>query len=104
MAKGEDPTTIVERAWRRLWPSADAAAMRGVFEALVAEYSRPQRHYHNLRHVADCLRELEPVQQACEQPGAVRAALLFHDVVYDPTRSDNEERSAASADETLHAA
>ena len=64
---------------------------------LLEAYRQPGRHYHNLHHIAECLRELEPVRPQCEDPLAVTAALLFHDYVYDPTKLDNEERSAGAA-------
>lgn len=67
-----------------------AADLRPVLEA----YAGPGRHYHDVRHVADCLRELEEVRTECDDALAAGAALLFHDCVYDPTRPDNEERSA----------
>jgi predicted metal-dependent HD superfamily phosphohydrolase len=65
--------------------------------APLAAYARPERHYHNADHVAECLRELDAVRAECDDPAAAGAALLFHDCVYDPTRGDNEERSADAA-------
>jgi predicted metal-dependent HD superfamily phosphohydrolase len=71
--------------------------------APLAAYARPERHYHNVRHVADCLRELDAVRAECDDPTAAGAALLFHDCVYDLTRGDNEERSAEAASAELAA-
>jgi predicted metal-dependent HD superfamily phosphohydrolase len=68
---------------------------------LVAAYTAPGRHYHDLRHIetllglaADCAGEIA-------DRDAVDAAIWFHDAVYDTRRSDNEERSAALAAERL---
>ena len=69
--------------------------------APLAAYARPERHYHNVHHVAECLRELDAVRAGFENPAAAGAALLFHDCVYDPTRGDNEERSADAASAEL---
>lgn len=67
-------------------------------------YSEPQRHYHNLQHIHSCLEELEANLNLCHSPGTVFAAIWFHDCVYDPTRADNEERSAEIASQMLEAA
>src|SRR5688500_1404231 len=72
-----------------------------ILARLVGLYSEPRRHYHNWAHVQSCLRELSTVRQECAHPEDVELALYFHDAVYDPTRGDNEARSAALARELL---
>jgi predicted metal-dependent HD superfamily phosphohydrolase len=65
-----------------------------VFEALAERYSEPQRAYHTLQHISECLGHLKSARNA---PPSAAIALWFHDAIYDPRRSDNEERSAAWA-------
>lgn len=64
-------------------------------------YSESHRRYHTLKHIEHLLWQLE---LACEdrrnEPGVIAPsnellfAALYHDVVYDTNRSDNEEASA----------
>ena len=68
---------------------------------LQAMYSEPHRHYHNMGHIRHCLRELQEVRERCDDPVAVEVAIWFHDCVYEPTRHDNEKRSAQVAAEML---
>jgi predicted metal-dependent HD superfamily phosphohydrolase len=77
------------------------AARDAIFDEFVRAYSEPQRHYHTMNHVEACLDQFELVRDRCDQPDAVEAAIWFHDVVYDPRRSDNEQRSAELADNAL---
>jgi predicted metal-dependent HD superfamily phosphohydrolase len=66
---------------------------------LVAAYAAPGRHYHNLAHVEDCLDKLAGVPGLSAAERAVLTeAIWWHDVVYDTTRSDNEELSARLAE------
>jgi predicted metal-dependent HD superfamily phosphohydrolase len=53
--------------------------------------------------VLDCLRKADGVYERLTEGRAVDAALFFHDAVYDPTRADNEERSADLAEGHLKA-
>ena len=71
---------------------------------LVAAYSAPNRHYHNLAHVEDCLGALAGVDRlSATEREILTSAIWWHDVVYDPTRSDNEERSARLAEQHVAA-
>src|SRR5262245_16777562 len=62
---------------------------------LCALYAAPERHYHNQQHLLQCLMELRNSPNP-DQP-AIEVALWFHDAIYDPRRSDNEQRSAELA-------
>jgi predicted metal-dependent HD superfamily phosphohydrolase len=69
---------------------------------LIAAYAAPGRHYHNLAHVEDCLGKLAAVPDLTEAERAVLTeAIWWHDVVYDATRSDNEELSAQLAEQQV---
>ena len=72
---------------------------------LIAAYAAPNRAYHNLAHVEDCLDKLARVEglSAAERE-ILTEAIWWHDVVYDPTRSDNEEFSARLAEQHVAAA
>lgn len=73
-------------------------------DELVAAYTAPGRHYHNLAHIEDCLAVLAQVDglSAVERE-ILTEAIWWHDVVYDPTRSDNEELSAQQAEQHVRA-
>ncbi len=57
-------------------------------------YAEPQRHYHAWDHIEALLRWFGQRRDHLHHPAAVELAILFHDAVYDPTRSDNEAESA----------
>lgn len=63
-----------------------------VSERLLAAWDEPARRYHNREHLVECLRELDRCAAATN---LVELALWYHDAVYDPRATDNEERSAA---------
>lgn len=70
----------------------------------MARYADPARHYHDLRHLRDVL---DRVALLTPDPDELRAVLLaawYHDAVYDVRADDNEERSAALAEQALSAA
>jgi predicted metal-dependent HD superfamily phosphohydrolase len=91
--------------WARLWHAAvQQESPPGLFESLLARYAEPQRHYHNQRHLAECLREFDLARSLAREAVAVELALWFHDAVYDPHASDNEERSAELAVASLREA
>ena len=63
-----------------------------------AAYREPHRHYHDERHLDDCLSELNQIHNISDEDRQLlRWAILWHDAIYNPTRSDNEEQSAELA-------
>jgi predicted metal-dependent HD superfamily phosphohydrolase len=51
------------------------------FQLLVAAYSKPDRHYHNLNHIYHILTILERFTLEIQDPIAVYIAACFHDFV-----------------------
>ena len=71
------------------------------FDVLVAAYSAPERHYHNLEHLAEMFRVTDRLSAEVEQPDALHLAVWFHDAVYDSRAKDNERRSGELAVDLL---
>jgi predicted metal-dependent HD superfamily phosphohydrolase len=71
---------------------------------LEAAYAEPHRRYHTRRHIEDCLHKLARVEGLSDHDRRVlERAIWWHDAVYDPTRADNEEKSAELAEHDLPA-
>ncbi|MFF0294184.1 hypothetical protein ACFYST_25945 [Kitasatospora sp. NPDC004614] len=71
---------------------------------LLARWAEPQRRYHTTDHLRAVLDRIDELAGHAENPDAVRLAAWFHDAVYRPDRSENEERSAALACRALREA
>ena len=88
--------------WSELWRGASARADMGTwFDRLTTLYSQAHRHYHGIRHIEKCLAEFDAARHLAEDHIAVELAIWFHDALYDPRATDNEERSAIPAEECL---
>jgi predicted metal-dependent HD superfamily phosphohydrolase len=68
---------------------------------LLARWAEPQRRYHTTDHLIAVLDRIDELADHAADPDAVRLAAWFHDAVYRPDRSENEERSAALAERAL---
>ncbi|HEV8529741.1 MAG TPA: hypothetical protein VGS60_19765 [Actinomycetes bacterium] len=101
------PFAATVSAWVGLCYRVGAVApepdLRSAADALLERWTEPQRRYHDKRHlerVLGTLRQLAAEEGGETSPGPVDLAALaawYHDAVYQPTRSDNEEQSAALA-------
>ena len=80
--------------WQRLGGLGDAARWH---QHLVKACGEPQRAYHSLQHLDECLRVFDEAKGFMEQPDLIEMALWFHDAVYDPRSGENEALSAEKA-------
>ena len=71
------------------------------FSTIKTHYSESHRRYHNLSHLDQCFTEFDSIKNQLQDPQSVELALWFHDFFYDPTKKDNEEKSAQFALDTL---
>ncbi len=93
-------------AWRTFGPSGNPEA---VFSLLTACYTEEGREYHDTRHVSHCFHEFWHYNDtpftgknlSARKAAIVRLFAAFHDAVYDPHRTDSEERSARLAEGLL---
>jgi predicted metal-dependent HD superfamily phosphohydrolase len=68
---------------------------------LLERWAEPQRRYHTLDHLSDVLARTTELTAYAHDPDTVALAAWFHDAVYRPDRSENEERSADLARRAL---
>ncbi|MEF9884486.1 HD domain-containing protein [Streptomyces sp. P9-A4] len=71
---------------------------------LLTRWAEPQRRYHTVDHLRAVLDRVDELTDQGGEGGElelVRLAAWFHDAVYRPDRSENEERSAALAEKAL---
>jgi predicted metal-dependent HD superfamily phosphohydrolase len=96
---------LVSDVWRDLARRQGCAgsATQAMLDDLLRAYSEPRRHYHTIDHIASLLRLINEHGLEVIDRNAVALAVLFHDVVYDPARHDNEQASADLAGERLAA-
>lgn len=94
---------LLQDSWLRLLDDVGAIGTEAylMFDMLAARYQEPHRHYHNLEHIAEMLNILDRLADLANDVVAVRFAIWFHDAVFDPKSSDNEDRSAELAIHSL---
>lgn len=95
---------LFERSWQRAWAALGAPPPPGLGERLAGCYAEPQRKYHTLQHLGECIGHFESAIGLGRHPGEIEIALWFHDAIYELKRQDNELQSAAWAAQELQAA
>jgi predicted metal-dependent HD superfamily phosphohydrolase len=81
--------------------SHDNALIESLWQQVYHAYSASDRHYHGIFHLEAMLSQLERVKKEIADWDIIIWALVYHDFVYNPLKSDNEEQSAAKAHESL---
>jgi predicted metal-dependent HD superfamily phosphohydrolase len=90
--------------WREVWQTVTGSDGDPIFDELQIRYAEPHRAYHTLEHIGECLLYLDSTGHLLKRPIEVELAVWFHDAIYDPRRSDNEEQSALLAENQLQSA
>ena len=93
--------TALSATWDHAWLELRRTAPAAVRQELLAAWSERARHYHDGRHLRECLGLLEVWKGQGERTAELSIALWFHDAIYHPGAADNELRSAAWAARAL---
>lgn len=86
---------VIEKA-RTEWDALLGKSQAGkeILSAIFEAYSAPSRHYHSIEHIAEMTLLLAEYRGELSMWEDVLLATLYHDIVYDAQKSDNENRSA----------
>ncbi len=92
-------SSLEQDARRAIEAAMPAPLPAGMLDDVVAAHRVGRRAYHDLAHVAAVARAVDEAGQRAGEPTSLETflAVLFHDAVYDPSRRDNEARSAELA-------
>ena len=94
----------IER-WRATWHGLGIETVNDdLYAALIDSHAERHRKYHTVRHLDECFARLDEARTLAVHPFEIELALWFHDAVYDVRGYDNEERSAAWAQEAAREA
>jgi predicted metal-dependent HD superfamily phosphohydrolase len=65
------------------------------------KYSEKNRFYHNLTHLENMLLELEFIKDKAIDLDSILFSVYYHDIIYDASKSNNEEKSAEYLEKSL---
>jgi predicted metal-dependent HD superfamily phosphohydrolase len=94
----------MQSRWRKTWQKLGDGAEEGAFTELTARYAEAHRKYHTLQHLAECFALYDSLTTVSMNESAVELAIWYHDAVYDPRATNNEEASATLAKQVLTSA
>jgi len=98
----ENILDYVKEKWRQLTAFSKKEELKQqLWEEIVYRYSEQHRHYHNLNHIAYLFSWCDKYIDGIKYPAVVGFAIIYHDIIYDTYRQDNEEQSAEIAEAHL---
>jgi predicted metal-dependent HD superfamily phosphohydrolase len=65
-----------------------------LFRDVYEKYTHRSRHYHNMHHISYMVGLWETDISRFKNADALFMAIIYHDIIYKPRKSDNEEKSA----------
>jgi predicted metal-dependent HD superfamily phosphohydrolase len=64
-----------------------------IWSVIAARYCESARHYHTINHIADLFEKKSSMNLKINDSIVFDLSIMFHDIVYDPASSTNEEDS-----------
>lgn len=75
----------------------DESLVSKFWSEIEENYSGSKRYYHTLQHLENLLQILPPIKAKINDWDTLLFTLFYHDVIYNATKNDNEEKSAELA-------
>lgn len=94
---------FLHQTWKKLAANycSDEKLITEFWSEIERQYSSPNRYYHNLQHIGFMLRMAEDFKHKIHDFDTLLFSVFYHDIIYNFSRSDNEEQSAAVAKKRL---
>ncbi len=83
--------TYITATWDSLNIQHDCAEKWS--RTITCKYNECHRFYHTLTHLMSMFALLDDYKDNCTNTSAISLAILFHDIIYDPTSKENEIES-----------
>lgn len=95
--------SLLQQQWLQLYQpfAVNLTQVQRVFQEIVLAYSQANRFYHNLDHIQQVLTVITDLKYLAQDLPSIQLAAWFHDLIYNPQASDNEQQSANYAIATL---
>lgn len=81
--------------------TSDQRLIEPLWVEIEKKYSKKKRHYHNLTHLENLYFQLSKIKAEINDWDTLLFSLFYHDVIYNASKRDNEEKSADLAKENL---
>ncbi len=75
----------------------DTRLITQLWNEIETNYSNKKRHYHTLIHLDNLLQQLVVVKTEIKDWDTILFTLYYHDIIYNPLKTTNEEKSAEFA-------
>mmetsp|Transcript_11792 Transcript_11792/g.11430 ORF Transcript_11792/g.11430 Transcript_11792/m.11430 type:complete len:227 (+) Transcript_11792:71-751(+) len=91
-----DSCESVKRIWENLCKDIFIShdITNKIWSTIESKYGEAGRAYHTLEHIDNLFSVYESYKMRITDANAVKLAIIFHDIVYDPKSKLNEEKSA----------
>jgi len=81
--------------------SENSGIIRNSYEEIEKHYNVSKRFYHNLFHIQNLLENFDKIHEKPKNADTLLFSIWYHDIIYNPLRKDNEEKSAILAGKEL---
>jgi predicted metal-dependent HD superfamily phosphohydrolase len=81
--------------------TTDVRLITQLWGEIESNYSNKKRHYHNLTHLENLLQQLVAVKTTIKNWDTVLFTMYYHDIIYNPLKTTNEEKSAEFAENRM---
>lgn len=95
--------TWLKNKWQQLALNytQNSSLIEHYWQEIETQYTLRIRHYHNLSHIYNMLKHAEVFKAKIQDYDAISFAVWYHDIIYKPTKSNNEIKSAKFASKRL---
>mmetsp|Transcript_51064 Transcript_51064/g.84807 ORF Transcript_51064/g.84807 Transcript_51064/m.84807 type:complete len:217 (-) Transcript_51064:135-785(-) len=90
----ESTRDVLEVRWKQCLEELSIDNTQRWWIEIASHYEESWRRYHNLCHLKELFLLWDELVPNFERKWLIALAIFFHDVIYEPSRNDNEERSA----------